>query len=179
MTDRQRKNWLLLAAVGCVLLLVGDRMVLSPLVNSWKSRSARIVELHKKINTGQMLLDRRDTLLTRWDAVKKGALPTNPTAAENAVLGAVHSWAASTGLSVTSILPRWIEDDKTGPRIELRVSGTGDMAAVGRFLYEIESSPMPLRLESVAMRARDDDGRSLSLEARFSGLIELERGKKI
>ncbi len=173
MTEAQRKQRLLLIAGVCVALLAGDRLVLSPLASSWKSRSARIQELKKSISNGNMLLDRRDTLLKRWDAAKTQVLPADGPTAENKVLSAVNGWASSSGLSVNSLLPRWIEDEDVGPRVEVRVSGTGNLDEVSRFLYELETSEMALRLESVELRARDDAGREIALDARFSGLTSL------
>jgi len=157
MTEAQRKQRLLLIAGVCVALLAGDRLVLSPLASSWKSRSARIQELKKSISNGNMLLDRRDTLLKRWDAAKTQVLPADGPTAENKVLSAVNGWASSSGLSVNSLLPRWIEDEDVWP---------GGAVAGG-------AEPGDGRPVSVELRARDDAGREIALDARFSGLTSL------
>jgi len=178
MNERNRKRWLLLVAGACVLLLTADRFVLSPMAAAWKRRSVRIEELKSSIEKGRILLDRQDSLEERWDTVQKNALPVSPPAAENQVLTSVNSWAAASGLNVTALLPRWIEDKDLGPRMEIRVSGTGSLEAVTRFLFAVETSNVPIRADVVELRARDEAGRDISLDARLSGLTSTEIGGK-
>ena len=169
-TPRLRKHWLLIAAGACVALLAADRVVIGPLSSTWKARSARIKDLAQSIENGRVLLDRRDALQTQWKEIEQQALSNDAPKAESKVLNAVNSWAAESRFTVTAVIPRWVEDETLGPRVEVRVSGTGDLEAVSRFLYALETSSLPLRLEDVEMRARNDTGREIGLDARFSGL---------
>jgi hypothetical protein len=42
---------------------------------------------------------------------------------------------------------------------------------VSRFLYDIERDPMGLKLETVQLTARDNDGQQIALGLQISGLI--------
>lgn len=176
MSEAHRKRWLLVAAAACALLFLGDRFILGPLTASWKTRARRITELKTSIHNGQTLLDRGETLKERWSQAQANALPAEAPAAENALLGYVSAWASSSGVTVSALAPRWIEDETLGPRMEIRVSGSGSLSAISRFLYSVESSPAPLRLEVLELRARDDNGRELSVDARISGLTAAVKG---
>lgn len=173
MNSSPRQKWLLIAAAACVGILALDRVVLTPMISSWKSRSDRINQLDKSIGNGAILLDRRDSLQQRWAQIKDEALPADPPTAENQLLIAVNGWAASARFNVTSLKPRWVDDENLGARMEVRVSGTGTLEAAARFLHAIETSELPLRLEDVELRARDEAGRDIGLDARFSGLTSL------
>ncbi len=174
MSEQNRKRWLLLVAGACVLLLTADRFVISPMASAWKKRSARIEELKSFIEKGEILLDRRDSLEARWQEVQKESLPANPPEAENQVLESVNTWAAASGFAVTGLIPRWIEDEEFGTRLEVRVSGSGSLESVSQFLYAVETSPTPLRVDLIEMRARDDAGRDIALDARLSGLTSID-----
>ena len=52
-----------------------------------------------------------------------------------------------------------------------RVEASGNLATLSRFLYEIEKSPMALKLDSVEITARDKDGQQLALGLQVSGLV--------
>ena len=45
----------LFAAVVCIALLCGDKLVLTPLMDLWSDRAERIVELEKSLNKGLLL----------------------------------------------------------------------------------------------------------------------------
>jgi len=55
--------------------------------------------------------------------------------------------------------------------LECRADGFGSIEAVSRFLYEIEKDNLPLRVESVEITARDNNGQQLALALQVSGLL--------
>jgi len=66
MDSKRRETLLIIAAVACVALLAGDRLVLTPLGRVWKTRSVRIADLKTSVEKGEILLDRLDDLEKRW-----------------------------------------------------------------------------------------------------------------
>ncbi len=177
-TPQNRKHLLLIAAGACVALLAADRVVIGPLTSTWKARSARIKELSQLIDNGRVLIDRRDSLQAQWKQIEEQALPTDAPKAENRVLTEVNGWASESRFAIAALIPRWVQDDTLGARMEVRVSGTGDLEAVARFLYALETSSLPLRVEDIEMRARNDTGREIGLDARFSGLTFTRKEEK-
>jgi Tfp pilus assembly protein PilO len=167
----KREKWLILAAVLCIVILGGDRFILSPMLNLWKTRSARITELEESLNKGSILLDREKTLTQRWQEMKGRSLTNEMSSAENQVLNRVSDWARTSGLNVASLRPRWIDEGEESKKLEFGLSATGSMDSVARFLYELERDPLAIRLEDMELVARDDQGRELTFSARFTGLI--------
>ena len=106
-----------------------------------------------------------------WQDMEKRSLAGETANAENQILNAVSEWARVSGLKVTSLKPRWIDNDEAPRKLELRLSATGDMESVARFLYELERDPLALRMEDIEITVRDPRGRELALSARFTGLI--------
>lgn len=171
MKTRNREKLLLLFTAAAVGLLALDWAILTPLARSWKSRSARIEALSKKISQGALLVEREDVMRDRWEFMKQHSVPVDISSAENEVLTAVDRWAQASRISFTSIKPQWknYADDYT--TLECRADAFGDIQAVTKFLFELETDPLPLKVEEVEIRARDNDGRQLSLGVRFSRLV--------
>jgi len=74
MQIKNRQQLLMILAGVAVALLVGDSLVFTPLVKLWKSRSAYIVELRKKVNDGDGLV-RRDAGIQVRDGTPCGFAP--------------------------------------------------------------------------------------------------------
>ncbi len=177
MTTKERERIYAFAAAICLAILVGDRLVWSPIHNVWAKRSERIAELKKSLNNGEVLVGREARITVTWDEMKKLALPPEPSLAENNLLKSVDRWVQESGLTVTSLRPQWAqpEDPNDGfAELKCYVVARGDLREISRFLYEMETDPLAIKVEDVALAARDSTGNDLSLTVRLSGLVLLE-----
>ena len=75
MKINNRQQMLAVVAGATLALLLGDKLVLSPLVSSWKDRSARITHLRRDLLQGSLLLDRQETIRDRWNSMRTNTLP--------------------------------------------------------------------------------------------------------
>lgn len=171
MKINNRQQILAIVAGLTLALLVGDRLVLSPLMRSWKERAARIVQLRKDISQGSLLSDREETIRQRWQSMRTNTLPDNMSAAENEVLQAFEHWSQISRISIASIKPQWKRAGDDYMTLECRADAFGNIEALSRFLYNVERDPLALRVESVEITSRDNEGRQLSLGLQVSGLL--------
>ncbi len=170
MKIENRQQVLAAAAIAVVALFLLDRMVFTPLLDGWKERSRRIVELQKSIRDGEALLQRGPALQERWASMKSGALGAAD--AEGRLLEAFQKWARQSNISISRTQPstkRGADDEYMTQ--ECRVTASGPMAAIAEFLYHIEKDPMALRIESMEITARDEKGQTLALNLQVSGLV--------
>jgi hypothetical protein len=65
-----RQQLLAVVAGAAVALWAGDKLILSPLTQSWKERAARIVELRKTVTQGAQLLEREQSIRRRWESMR-------------------------------------------------------------------------------------------------------------
>ncbi|MCX6904444.1 MAG: hypothetical protein NTW03_13375 [Verrucomicrobia bacterium] len=168
---KNRQQFLAIAAIVVVGLFAGDKLLLSPLHKSWKERAATIVELRKKITQAEVLLPRDQDIRRRWNKMRSNTLPTDSSLAEQQLLMAFDMWAQESRISVTAIAPQWKRDTDDYMLLECHVDAFGSLAAVSRFLYNIDRDPMALRLESVEISSRDNEGQVISLGLQVSGLV--------
>lgn len=171
MDPERRKRLLVIVSVLCIGAWAGDRLVLTPLLNLWRTRSSRIQELQQELSQHAGLLEREADLRARWEQMRKSALPVRVADAEARVLQSVTGWTSDSRLSVSSLKPRWVKAGKDAELLEIQLEGTGNMEAVVRFLYALEKDALPLRVEDLAIASQDERGERLNLTVRFTGLV--------
>jgi hypothetical protein len=159
-----RQRLLAVLAIVIVALFVADRVILTPLTESWKSRSAAIGEMRKSIEKGNGLIQREAQTRARWNEVRKSTLPVNASQAEKELFAAFEKWSAESKVSVSSVRPQWKKgttDDYSV--LECRVDAAGSLPVLAKFLHSIESSPIAVRTESVEFTSRDNNGEQIAL----------------
>jgi hypothetical protein len=170
MTNSQRISWLKIAAAAVVGLLVLDTFVIRAAARHWRDQGERITALRAQVERGQLLIDRESAIRERWEQMLLNDLPSDPSAAENELFQAIARWVRDSRVALTSLTPVWRSHELGYQTLECRATATGSQAALGRFLYELETDSLAVRLEACEITARDDKGQQLTLNARFSAL---------
>ena len=170
MKIENREKFLTFLTIGLIGLLAADWWVLTPLLNAWKTRSERIVELTKSVNTGNYLLDRERSIRGRWETMKTNALPSDVFVAQDSVFKSAARWADDSKFGLESLKPTKKQGDDF-VTIECRADGKGSIDTLTKFIYELEQDSLPLKVEDLEITARDNEGQQLSLGVRFSGLL--------
>src|SRR5580704_6303537 len=111
METKNRQKMLLIGAVACILLLIGDSLVFEPLVKSWKDRSDRIKKLRDQVTQGEMLMDHEQAIRRRWDNMRTNTLPANTSLAETAFQKTFDRCARDSGITVAGYRPQWKQND--------------------------------------------------------------------
>ncbi|MCC7375430.1 MAG: hypothetical protein IT581_12315 [Verrucomicrobiales bacterium] len=167
--DRQRQlGWV--AAIALALLL-GDHLVLSPLINGWNTRSESIAKLQKQVKQGAVLLDRESGIRQRWDQIRTNTLSRQISVAEGQMLKAFDRWTQESGVGGGAIRSRWKQMDDEHTTLECHVDTSGSLANLTRFLYLIEKDPLAVKIEAIQIVTRDNDAQQLTLGVQFSGLM--------
>jgi Tfp pilus assembly protein PilO len=170
MTDKQRLLYLKTAAVVILGVLVLDHLILEPGLRRWSAQSERIRALREDVDQAGLLLSRESKIRERWEAMQRTDLSPDVATAESEVFKAVARWGRVSRLTFTSLDPQWRTYDNGYMTLECRANATGDQAALARFLSELESDPLAVRLESCEMVAADQDGRRLAMAVRFTAM---------
>lgn len=177
MTSDYRQRLLVILTLALLAIFVADRAVYGPLTRAWAGRAERLAGLRKDVADGTLLLQREGSLRARWSQMRTNMLPGNPSLAEQQVLRAVDAWAQESRVSIGGITPHWKHDADEYLTLDCQVDAAGDLGALTRFLYDMEKSPMAIRLESIELAARDAAGAELALSVRLSGLALTPGGR--
>jgi Tfp pilus assembly protein PilO len=168
-TNRQRL--LVIGSIIAIVLLLGDRMVLTPLTNAWRTRTAEIAKLQKQVTEGRGVIARAKNTQAKWKEMQEQALPKEPAQAEQDLITAFDRWGKASNAQLGSIRPQWKRGTNSRySLLECRVDVSGSLATLTRFMYEVEKSPLALRVDSIELTSRDEFGQKLTLGLLVSGL---------
>ncbi|HUR57555.1 MAG TPA: hypothetical protein VM029_07590 [Opitutaceae bacterium] len=166
--DRQR--WLVILTGACLGLLVLEYWVRVPLTNLWRTHGVEIAKLQKSVTAGRATIARAAQTERRWADMQANALPKDPAQAEQDVISAFDRWGRANNIELSSIRPQWKRGTDKYSLLECRVEATGTIPTLSHFIYELERSPLALRVDSVELTSRDEYGTKLSLGLVVSGL---------
>ena len=168
MQGRSRETILKIVAFGAIGLFLFDRVILSPAMAAWKSQGERLAQLSEKVKRGRQLMERADSLRSRWDDMQQADLPDDLSTSEGEVFRAIGRWTREARVTFTSLTPQWRSHDEGFDTFECRAAVTGDQESLGRLLHEIETDPLPARIEECELSTRDNKGQQLGLSLRIS-----------
>jgi hypothetical protein len=170
MNIRNRQQLLGILAIAAVALWAGDRLLVEPLIQSWKDRSLRLANLKKSVVEGNRLLGREKAIREHWERMRTNTLSSEQPLAEAQMYAAFNRWTEGSRIVVTSVSPRWKLNADDYATYECHVEATGNLPTLTRFLYEVENDPLAVKVDLVELTAQDDRGTQLSLGLQVSGL---------
>ena len=171
MNLNKRQQILAILAIVAVGLYVADKLVFTPLMQSWDARTKRVAQLKKDVEEGTGLLKHETSWSEQWDRMRKNSLASAKPEAESQMLKAFERWSQQGGVSVSSIRPQWKEAEEDFKTLECRADVAGNLAAITKFLYQIERDPLGVKVDSLELTARNAEGSQLALVIQVSGLL--------
>lgn len=166
--NNQREVILKLAAGGVVALFLFDQFILEPAFAHWHEQSEKIAALRQDVLRGRQLIQREKSIRDRWNEMLRTDLSDDNSVAEGDVYKAIIRWSEGSRVSFNSLTPVWRSHQEGYDTFECRATATGDQAALGRMIYELETDPLPARLETCEFSTRDNKGQQLNLTMTFS-----------
>ena len=120
MENKNREKILAIAAGAALGLLLLNYLVISPVIDSWQSRTRQIKDLRDKLASGVMLIRRQDVVEGEWDRMRTNALDSNPAAAEKQLFIAFDHWVSQSGVTEGSFRPQIQETDDGYSTVDCR-----------------------------------------------------------
>ena len=167
----KRQQILGILAIAVVGLYVADKLVFTPLTKNWKARAERIAKLKDEVRDGNETLKRESALREQWDRMRTNTLTNVKSEAESQMLKAFERWSKAGGVSVSSIRPQWKEAEEDYKTLECRADVGGSLSAIAHFLYLVERDPLGVKVDSLELSARNNEGSQLALVVQVSGLL--------
>jgi hypothetical protein len=177
---KNRQQLLIIGAIIIAVLYISDTMLRPPLQKMWNDRKDQIKNLRAEIKRGKNLINGEQSLRRRWDIMRTNTLPVDTSVAEAQLYGSIQAWKENSTVTVGGINPQWKHDnDETYYTLDCRIEASGNMSTITRFLYEIESDPMGIRVELLELNSRDERGSQMTVNLQLSGLVLGAKGDKV
>jgi hypothetical protein len=142
-----------------------NSIVIEPLQSRNASLNSDIAAAQNELERTSRLFDTSKSARREWASMAGTALYPDRPRAESQILNHVREWAQEAGISLNSQKPERDEKEKEFQRITFRVTASGTMSQVGRFLHRIQTATIPVRITDLQLSSHRDgqDGLSLSV----------------
>jgi Tfp pilus assembly protein PilO len=155
-----------LIVVGALLV---DKFALTPALKRLQQVENQKQELLAQINEARNLFERRRLMERKWKTMSSDGLQ-NDADVESRIVRALDKWSQDTRLTLTSVKPERLASDKGLKEITFVVAGRGRLDAVARFLWQVETAELPVKVKDMQLGSTSEAGDSMSLQLRLSAL---------
>jgi hypothetical protein len=154
-----------------LLLLVGawalDQFVLATYLEKRQELAGEYESQSHEIDQATAVIQRqaelRDLVQTMGDS-----LGEDPSVVEARLLHLAQDWEQKANVTNASFQRISAAEEKGFTRLTFEISGDGPMPAVAGFLYEIEKSPIPLRVDATALLPKNEAGTIVGIHVTVS-----------
>jgi hypothetical protein len=146
-------------AISTTLLVGGFllyKVILSPLDDQKRDLDMKIADAQGQITKANHLFKERKRANAEFRDMVTGGLRKDGSQAETLVQQSILDWAQEAGFNLISLSPDRAEPEKGFSKKTFRAAGSGSMAQVGRFLWRIQTSPIPIHISEIQLRPRKD-----------------------
>jgi len=173
--------------VGAAIALFGlDQWVVQPYFDKRKevveatAKAADDLKHHKKLK------EQKVEMRKVWDAMNAGGLQSDAGKAESQARRALNDWAQEAGLTLSDykadpaqeVRPTQTPGARTDKSaadskfitIGLHATGTGNMRSVARFLWRVETTTIPMRVENITVTPKREGTDDLQVQLNLSTL---------
>lgn len=157
----KREKMMSYAGAFFLLLLLMDRMILTPIVGKLRTLEGRIEHQITLIKDGLMITGYKKRIFKEYSAMKDFFDKERKTQEEELadMLREVENLAVKLGVHLVSINPSGnIEDSKLHTRYELKLECTGTMEKIMEFVYAIDSPKKLTKIETLGLLPESKKG---------------------
>ena len=151
MTQRER---MIATVTGlAVAAFAADYFAITPYLTARAAVAKEIDDSADRLSKAERTFARQRKLEQAWKAMVSGGLRPDGGEAEQQMYDAVGAFARDAGVTLNTRDPQRLVRSDRVQVVRLRVSGTGNSAAVARLLSKIEKAEVPLKVEEMTLTA--------------------------
>jgi len=170
MAVSKRERYIIVATVAAVALFAFDRYALTPLLDRRAGAELEVQEALRRMEHASDTFAQSKRMRRMWQEMQAASLSGDTGAAESALLRALRDWSRDSGLALSSLKPERPAQEGLLPSVAVQVVGGGTMENAARFLWLVETSELPLRIEQMQIGTRKEGSDDLSLQLRLTAL---------
>jgi Tfp pilus assembly protein PilO len=178
MTFTKRERLIMIFSIAAIVLLIGDRYFLSPIMSKYSRTQEIKQQLQNRLDQSNAAIQRKAILQRQWQKMNDSGLKYNFAAAESNILRYIKDSALKNSLVLSSVQPQLIESKNDIREMEFIVSGTGSMDAVTNFLWDMETSELPLKTETFQLGSNDENAYQMSVQVKLSSIYIATKEKE-
>ena len=161
----KRERYIALATCSALGLLVLDHFVLTPLLEAREYYDTQVMSQQKTLSEARNTIKLAKANKPRWQEMQKSGLRRHDAAeAESEVMKEIRSWAQQAGLNLSLLKAERSEKEKEFQRSLIRVTVSGGMSQMARFLWHIQTASIPVQFGDVNLNTHKEGTDDLTLQ---------------
>lgn len=165
----KRERVILIAAIVCVGLFVSVKFIIDPVQAKRDELESQRQQLLGDLNEAELLIGNHVRMRRKWNEMLSDGL-RNDTEAESRILAALREWSGAANMALSSIRPERISSNRGLQEMIFTVAGRGSLESVARFLWQIETAALPVKIKDMQLGSSSEAGDSMSLQLHLSAL---------
>jgi Tfp pilus assembly protein PilO len=165
----KRERLILIAAIAALVMLIADKFVVGPISERREATKTQKLGLQAELENARLLFSRQKLMERKWKTLLSDGLQ-NDAEAESKIARALDEWSKDAMLTLSSVKPERVASDKGLKEMTFVVAGMGTLESVSRFLWQIETTPIPIKVMDMQVGSTNETGQSMSLQLRLSAL---------
>jgi Tfp pilus assembly protein PilO len=165
----RRERVIAIIAAVVVTSLAGNTFVLEPVLDRLEQIESEKLLLLAEVNEAQNLFERRRLMERKWKAMLSEGMRSDAEA-ESRIARALDRWSQDARLMLTSVKPERVAGEKGLKEMTFAVVGTGSLEAVARYLWQVETASLPVKVQDMQLSSMNESGDSMSLQLRISAI---------
>lgn len=176
MSKRER---ILGIAIGALILLAGlDYFALSPLLQYIDDVETQTARAEEDLRQAMVLVNNADTIDERWKTLLDAGLRDDESTVRARVQQHISDWASDSRFDLTTFVSGRTTKETGHDEIEFVITGNGPLKAVSRFVSELSTSDIPLRIQSLDLSSRSEKDDKLAARMIVSTIILPQTAKE-
>ena len=170
----KRERLIFWTTLSVILLLVIDRIVITPAMARLDAISKKKGDLELEVYEMRELLGQRKAMAERWNTMLKTGLTDSPSAAESYVFHALDEWESQSRIDLTAITPQRATAVEGLQEVSFTIAGKGTLETVSQFLWLMEQAEMPVKMTNLILGSTNASGQEMTLSLKISVLCRVK-----
>jgi hypothetical protein len=166
----KRERLIAVVTIAVLMIFALDRFILTPILDARDKVLSEKTQLIKEMTKASEIFKQKNRVSKQWNDMVSGGLNSDVSVTESQILNAIQVWTQEYGLTLSSIKPERQRGEGEMKEIVFNMACSGNMNSLGRFLFQVENSLLPVRITEFQLGSRSEDGRDMSLQLKLSAL---------
>ena len=171
MVFSKRERYVAIAVGAAVAIFALDRYLLSPYLSRLEKVRVDQQEATLTLDQQSKLFREQRQLRKVWSEMRSGgSLVSDSFQAEAQLMQALQTLADETGVKVSGRKAEQPVREGDFYRTGVQFGGTGSTASISKFLWRLETAPLPIRVSEMTLRSRQENTDNLTVNLNVSTL---------
>jgi Tfp pilus assembly protein PilO len=178
MAFTKRERTVIVVAIITVSLLVADKYLVSPMLEQYSQAKQNREKLKTELQQSLTAIERKNMLQKQWNQMKEAGLADDYEQMESSVLRYIRDSSLKDNLVLSSVQPERVSVSRDIGETEFIVSASGSMDSVTKFLWDLETAKLPVKIKNLQLGSNDETARQMSLQVKLSSVYIDTQGKE-